>query len=231
MVQLKLNPDKTVVVLEESSSALGIGCRPRLTRVAFAPKSFVHSLGILLHLGLLLHEQIVIVARSAYFQLRLVWQPLPFPDKMGLTIITHALVESQLNYHNTLYMVLPLKTTKKLQMVQNVAACMLMGTARYQHGWCSSYYDGVTFAAGCFPSPIQCASYYLWSPIWPGARAFSVSHLYLKHGGWELGRRLSPLWHPVSGTLLWRSSRHHRIKPFQKAWKRFFLRGPLCVMF
>lgn len=53
----------------------------------------------------------------------------PAVDKKDLTTVTHTLV----NYCNTLYMGLPLNTTQKLQLLQNVASQMLMGAARYQH--------------------------------------------------------------------------------------------------
>lgn len=50
-----------------------------------------------------------------------------------LAIITHAPVASRLDYCNTLYMVLPLETSQTLQLMQNVAARMLVGTNKYDH--------------------------------------------------------------------------------------------------
>lgn len=59
---------------------LGSGYTLRLATAALTPKSPVHSLGVLLVPGLLLYEQIAVVARSAYFQLWL--------NKEALTMVT-----------------------------------------------------------------------------------------------------------------------------------------------
>lgn len=67
------------------------------------------------------------MARSACFQLQ------RFLDHRNLATIFHALVTSQVDYYNVVYMELPWETTWKLQMVQNAAASMLMGASRFYH--------------------------------------------------------------------------------------------------
>ncbi|KAF7240163.1 Ophiophagus venom factor, partial [Varanus komodoensis] len=51
----------------------------------------------------------------------------------GLATVIHALVISRLDYCNTLYVGLPLKTVWILQLVQNRAARLLTGTGHYSH--------------------------------------------------------------------------------------------------
>lgn len=106
-----------------SSSVVRSGCMLRLEELRLPTKASVHSLGILWNLGLLLGDQVAAVTRRAYYQ---ICQTCPFLDEKYGALVTHALVTSRLNYGNGLYMGLPLKTTWKLQMMQNVAAILLM---------------------------------------------------------------------------------------------------------
>lgn len=55
--------------------------------------------------------------------LHLVCQLHPFLDWGPLQTVTHTLVALQLDYCNVLYVGLPLKTTQKLQLVQNASVC------------------------------------------------------------------------------------------------------------
>lgn len=70
----KLTPDKMEVLLVGSNSFLRSDYISMLAEVALTPKTSVHSLGILLDLGLLLCAPVATVARSAYCQLELVYQ-------------------------------------------------------------------------------------------------------------------------------------------------------------
>ncbi|KAF7239834.1 F-box/WD repeat-containing protein 11 [Varanus komodoensis] len=93
----------------------------------------VRSLGVLLDPELSLEAQVTAVARNAFLQLRLINQLRPYLEYDCLATVTHALVTSHLDFCNALYVGLPLKTVRTLQLVQNRAARLLTGTGRYAH--------------------------------------------------------------------------------------------------
>ncbi|XP_067316846.1 uncharacterized protein [Anolis sagrei] len=57
----------------------------------------------------------------------------PYLGKSDLATVVHALVTSRLDYCNALYVGLPLKTARKLQLVQRAAAMLLTGAGRREH--------------------------------------------------------------------------------------------------
>uniref|UniRef100_A0A8C7E7H9 Reverse transcriptase domain-containing protein n=1 Tax=Naja naja TaxID=35670 RepID=A0A8C7E7H9_NAJNA len=95
------------------------------------PVDRVHNLGVLLDSQLSLEEQVGAVTRGAFAEVCLVRQLCPYLNRDALRTVTHALVTSQINYCNALYMGLPLRTTRRLQLVQNAAARVVMGVSRY----------------------------------------------------------------------------------------------------
>ncbi|KAF7234592.1 Vomeronasal type-2 receptor 26 [Varanus komodoensis] len=131
--KLKLNPDKTEVLLVgESGSGMG-DLDLALNGVALPLKDRVRSLGALLNPELSLEAQVTAVARSPFLQLQLIHQLRPYLENDCLATVTHALVTSRLDFCNALYMGLPLKTVRILQLVQNRAARLLTGTGRCSH--------------------------------------------------------------------------------------------------
>ncbi|KAF7236475.1 putative RNA-directed DNA polymerase from transposon BS [Varanus komodoensis] len=107
--KLRLNPDKTEVLLV-SGSGFGMGDLDLvLNGVALPLKDRVRSLGVLLDPKLSLEAQVTAVARSAFLQLRLIHQLRPYLENDCLATVTHALVTSQLDFCNALYMGLPLE--------------------------------------------------------------------------------------------------------------------------
>uniref|UniRef100_A0A803TXA5 Reverse transcriptase domain-containing protein n=1 Tax=Anolis carolinensis TaxID=28377 RepID=A0A803TXA5_ANOCA len=128
--KLKLNPDKIEVLLVSRKAEQGIGLQPVLDGVTLPLKTQVCSLGVLLlDSSLSLEPQVSAMARGAFAQLRLVRQLRPYLGKSDLATVVYALVTSRLDYCNALYVGLPLKTARKLQLVQRAAARLIMGAA------------------------------------------------------------------------------------------------------
>ena len=63
-----------------------------------------------------LDAQVSAVARNVFAQLKLLCQLCPFLEMSNLATVTHALVTSRLDYCNVLYVGLPLKSVRKLQL-------------------------------------------------------------------------------------------------------------------
>ncbi|KAF7253513.1 Vacuolar protein 8 [Varanus komodoensis] len=143
--KLKLNPDKTEVLMVGDSSFWVSDLVPALAGVAVPLKDRVHSLGVLLDPELSLEAQVMTVARSAFLQLRLIHLLRPYPEENCLATVTHTLVTSRLDYCNTLYVGLPLKTVRILQMVQNRAA----------RTGCYSYITSVLYQLHWLPIEVQ----------------------------------------------------------------------------
>ncbi|KAF7246806.1 Chorion-specific transcription factor GCMa, partial [Varanus komodoensis] len=131
--KLKLNPDKTEVLLVGGSGFGEGGFDLVLNGVALPLRDKVRSLGVLLDPEHSLEAQVTAAARSAFLQLRLINQLRPYLEYDCLATVTHVLVTSRLDFCNVLYVGLPLKTVRILQLVQNRAARLLTGTGRYVH--------------------------------------------------------------------------------------------------
>ncbi|XP_058023921.1 uncharacterized protein LOC131190598, partial [Ahaetulla prasina] len=107
---------------------------PLLFNIYMKPLGEVISgLGVLLDGRLSFDDHLAAVSRRAFYQVRLVRQLRPFLDRDALCTVTHALVTSRLDYCNALYMGLPLKCTRRLQLVQNAAARVIVGATRCSH--------------------------------------------------------------------------------------------------
>ncbi|XP_066490600.1 oxysterol-binding protein-related protein 8-like [Tiliqua scincoides] len=115
MQQIKDRPVKSLMQV--------LSHQPALNRVALPLQEQVCAPGFQLSL----ESQVTVVANGAFAQLQLVRQLRPYLCQLDLTTVVHALVTSRLDYCNTLYMGLPLKTVWKPQLVQNVAARVLTG--------------------------------------------------------------------------------------------------------
>lgn len=117
--KFKLNLRKMEVLLGGSDLALGSECILRLAGFALTPKLSDRTLAILLDPGRLVHEQISIMAE-------MLQTPVALLDKKERATVTYALVTSWLDYCHSLYMGLPLRRVRKLQLVQNTAIHMLI---------------------------------------------------------------------------------------------------------
>ena len=119
--KLKLSPDKTEVLLVGASLDRLEGHFPALNGVTLPLRDRVRSLGVLLDPSLTLEAQVDSVASGAFLQLRKLYQLWPYLNEWSLMTVTHALVTSRIDYCNALYVGLPLKTVRRLQLVQNLS--------------------------------------------------------------------------------------------------------------
>ncbi|KAM6466454.1 uncharacterized protein PHA67_012250 [Liasis olivaceus] len=131
--RLQLNPGKTEWLWVGGSSVSRSLPSLVLDGVALPQTDPVHNLGVLLDSRLLLKEQVAVMAKRAFAQLRVVHQLHPFLDRESLQSVTHALVISHIDYCNALYMGLPLKSIRKLQLVQNAAVRAILGAPKMEH--------------------------------------------------------------------------------------------------
>ncbi|XP_053120143.1 uncharacterized protein LOC128330801 [Hemicordylus capensis] len=131
--KLKLNPDKTEVLIVRGRNSRDVFDLPVLDRVTLPQKEQVRSLGVLLDQRLSLVSQVEAVARGAFYQLRLICQLCPFLEINDLKTVVHLLVTSRLDFCNALYVGLPLYVVRKLPLVQNAAARLVSGSSRRDH--------------------------------------------------------------------------------------------------
>lgn len=125
---MRLNPDKTEMLLVGSTFDQMGGVQPVLDGFVLPRKEQVRSLGVLLDPSLSLEVQVASVAERAFYLPWLVAQLCPYLGRESLASVTDALVISRLEYFNTVYMQLPLKTVQKLLLVQNMAARLITET-------------------------------------------------------------------------------------------------------
>ncbi|KAF7238124.1 Homogentisate 1,2-dioxygenase [Varanus komodoensis] len=136
----------------------------------------VRSLGVLLDPELSLEAQVTAVVRSAFLQLQLMHQLRPYLENYCLATVTHALVTSQLDFCNALYVGLPLKTVQILQMVQSRAAKLLTGTGRCSH-----------------ITPVLCQLHWLPTEVWAQFKVLVITYKALNGlGPGYLKERLRP---------------------------------------
>ncbi|XP_078241606.1 uncharacterized protein LOC140704410 [Pogona vitticeps] len=131
--KLRLNPDKFEVLLVGAPPDRLKGHLPTLDGITLPLKDRVRSLGVLLDPSLTLEAQVDSVSRGAFLQLRRIYQLRPYLDEQNLAAVTHALVTTRLDYCNALYVGLPLKTVRRLQLAQNRAARLVSGAAARTH--------------------------------------------------------------------------------------------------
>uniref|UniRef100_A0A8C6X1D0 Reverse transcriptase domain-containing protein n=1 Tax=Naja naja TaxID=35670 RepID=A0A8C6X1D0_NAJNA len=131
--RLQLNPAKTEWLCVPASWLIQSAPSLVLGGEVLPPVDRARNLGVLLDVRLSLEEQVGAVARGAFAQVCLVRQLRPYLDRDALRTVTHAFVTSWIDYCNALYMGLPLRTMRRLQLVQNAAARAVMGMSRYSH--------------------------------------------------------------------------------------------------
>ena len=80
-----------------------------------------------------METQVASVIHTTYFHVWWIAQLSPYLEGGVLITVVQVLVVSRLDYCNVLYMGLPLRSMRKLQMLQNMAARLLTGVRKHQH--------------------------------------------------------------------------------------------------
>ncbi|CAI7934913.1 Hypothetical predicted protein [Podarcis lilfordi] len=131
--RLRLNPDKTEVLFWGDREQAGVEDSLVLNGVTVPLKDQVRSLGVILDSQLSMEAQVNSVSRAAVYQLHLVCRLRPYLPVDCLARVVHALVISHLDYCHALYVGLPVKVTRKLQLIQNAAARLGTGSGCRDH--------------------------------------------------------------------------------------------------
>ena len=131
--RLRLNPDKTEVLSVGTPPISGLGSPLSFGGATLTTKSVVCSLGVHLDPALTRESQVVSVVRTAHLHLWQIAQLCSYLDVGALTTLVHTLIVSRFYYCNVLYMGLPLRLMRKLQIVQNMATKLLTGLEKYHH--------------------------------------------------------------------------------------------------
>lgn len=80
-----------------------------------------------------LNKHVGLVVKSSFFQLRQLSKLKPILSKQNFETVMHAFVTTRLDYCNALFFGDEWIVSRRLQMVQNTAACLLTGTRKYEH--------------------------------------------------------------------------------------------------
>lgn len=130
---LKLNGDKTELMILGNPSLFRADLMwPLSMGQAPIPKPEMKSLGFWLDSNLNLKVQVRKVVASCFGILKMLRKIIPLLPFQAKKLLTQALVLSRLDYGNALYFGSPGPVLSKLQVIQNCAARILMGTQNRQ---------------------------------------------------------------------------------------------------
>jgi hypothetical protein len=133
--QLKLNTDKTEIMLINPRSAMTVpaGLLKSLMGEAVTASKKVKSLGFVLDDSFTFESQVNSVCSACHFHLRRIYSVKNLLPPDALHTLCRTLVISRLDYCNSLYLELPAYLIQKLQRVQNSAARLIYALRRYDH--------------------------------------------------------------------------------------------------
>ena len=95
--------------------------------------SSVRSLGMLLDKHMTFHEHITKVSQCCFYHIRDLWRIRSYLDHKTAAIIGTALVQSKLDYCNSLFLNLPACELARMQLVQNALARAVFRRSKYCH--------------------------------------------------------------------------------------------------
>ena len=129
---LQLNQDKTELIVF-SSDKTPHAIKMKVGNCDILSKNTVKILGVTLDNQMTLDQHIVTTCKQIYMSIRKIKRIKCYLTDYALRTLIQQTVIVRLDYCNSLYNGLPMKTVRKLQLVQNSAARLISGTPRREH--------------------------------------------------------------------------------------------------
>ncbi len=126
---LRLNKEKTEVIAFGNKDEV-LKVNAYLDSRGQTTKNQVRNLGVILETDLSFSSHVKAVTKSAYYHLKNIARIRCFVSSQDLEKLVHAFITSRVDYCNVL---LPKKTIRELQLIQNAAARILTRTRKYEH--------------------------------------------------------------------------------------------------
>ncbi len=133
---LALNPSKTEFMLfgtPQQLSKLNDPCLSISSDISITPASSVRNLGVVFDEHLSFHEHITKISQACFFHIRDLRRIRQFLTLETASTIGSALVQSKLDYCNSLLLNLPSCEIDRLQFVQNSLARAIFRSSKYSH--------------------------------------------------------------------------------------------------
>ena len=133
--KLKLNEDKTEYMLIGRSNNLEKTSihSVKVGTADVLQKQSVRNLGVMFDSHMDMEAQVNSICKSCYYHLRNIRGIRKYLSQKATESIVHALISSRLDYCNSLLYGISSRLMKRLQIVQNTAAKVITGNARYEH--------------------------------------------------------------------------------------------------
>ena len=122
---LKLNGSKTELLTlhaKRKSISRTTGTPPTILGQTIAPSNKAKSLGVTFDSDMMLAAQIGSVVSGSHHLLRMLRRLIPFIPEKDTAVVVGTIINSRLDYANSLYLGLPKYQISRLQVVQNMAA-------------------------------------------------------------------------------------------------------------
>ena len=135
---LKLNDDKTEVLVISKNTKTSVSIKSRLTPVKIGesmiePKEHVRNLGVQFDSVCSMEKQVNSICKSAYHQIRNIGMIRKYLNTDATKSLVQAYVTSRLDYCNSLLYGISKELVNKLQRVQNTAARLITRTKKFDH--------------------------------------------------------------------------------------------------
>ena len=131
--KLKLNCDKTEVMLFSPRNVPAPAATIRVGETVVTPSCSVRNLGVVMDRAMTMEKHVLAVSRTCYHQLRNIGRIRRSLTTNAAKSLVHGLVTSRLDYCNALLYGTSSSLITKLQKIQNSAARIITRTHRHEH--------------------------------------------------------------------------------------------------